>query len=146
MGAGGASSKVGGRSSRTRGVSSAAAFAAPSMSGTPRQIEYATDLLKRPYDAIGLQADFNESMNKQTKASLKGNNSYLIRANALRAAQSDYANQVKQLGSQVPNLSASQIIDRKSGFMSLAKEIARRELKNAGVDNFVILGEVDSIR
>lgn len=50
MGAGGASSKVRGRSSRTQGASSAAAFA--TLKGTERQINYAKDLRQKANNAL----------------------------------------------------------------------------------------------
>ena len=134
---------MGGRGSSGVGVgrNSAVAFSAPGMSGTARQVEYATDILKNPYNSLTAQIEFNSRMAKNFNGG-----KYKTIVSALQTARNDYANQVSKLGSAVPNLSASMVISRRSGFFETARNLARRELSKVGLSNIEILNIVNNIR
>lgn len=134
MGGRGSSGAGGGRSS-------AVAFSAPRMSGTARQVEYASDILKNPYNSLTAQIEFNSRMAKNPNGG-----KYKTIVSALQTARNNYANQVRELGGAVPNLSASMVISRRSGFFETARNLARRELLKAGLSNMEILNIVDNIR
>lgn len=120
---------MGGRGSAgsAGGMGRVAEFSAPRMSGSEKQVAWATDILREPYTALGGQAKSHERTAKEL-----GNHGgrELEQARAYRNAQNRYAEQVKQLGEL--NLTAGQVIDRKNRFMGIARAIAEDEFKRRG--------------
>lgn len=101
----------------------------PRISGSERQVSWASDILRTPYLNLGNAASQHERMAKSL-----GSNGARERdqASAYRAAQKRYADQVKDLG-KGKEMPASQIIDRRYGFFRVAQNIAMDEFKKRGM-------------
>lgn len=101
----------------------------PHITGSERQVSWANDILRVPYQNLGSAAASHERIAKEL-----GRNGGRERdkANAYRAAQKRYADQVKDLGSG-KEMSASQIIDRRFGFSKVAQNIAEDEFRKRGM-------------
>lgn len=121
---------MGGRGSAggaSGGMGRVAEFSAPRMSGSEKQVAWATDILREPYTALDGEAKSHE---RTAKALGSHGGRELEQARAYRNAQNRYAEQVKQLGEL--NLAAGQVIDRKDRFMGIARAIAEDEFKRRG--------------
>ncbi len=121
---------MGGRGSAggaSGGIGRAEEFSAPRMSGSEKQVAWATDILREPYAALDGAAKLHERIAKQL-----GNHGgrELELAGAYRNAQNRYANQVKQLGEL--NLTARQVIERRTQFRGVARALAEDEFKRRG--------------
>lgn len=100
----------------------------PALSGSTRQVQYAQDILNRGYDALGQAARSEESIMAQLGAKATQDNLANQRAQAYRAAQSRYAEQVKSL-KRLGTMQASQIINQRTGLERIARNLAEDEFK-----------------
>ena len=135
MGAGGASSKVGGRSTRGAGKVNVKVgdvrpkqLDMPNLSGSSRQISYAQDILNRGYDNLGQAARNEERLFSELKNGATRDNPVYQRAQAYRAAQERYADQVKSL-KRLGTMQASQIINQRTQLDRIARSLAEDEFR-----------------
>lgn len=119
---------MGGRGSS--GGGSGGGFKAPAMSGTEKQVAYARDILKRPYDNLGQAAAVADRNVKRFEATIPEDaKKYRGQAAAYRAAQKEYAKGVSELKAPSGQLSASMVIERKNRFGGIAEKIAESEFR-----------------
>lgn len=137
MGAGGASSKVGGRSTRGAGKVNVKVgdvrpkqLDMPNLSGSSRQISYAQDILNRGYDNLGQAARNEERLFSELKNGATRDNPVYQRAQAYRAAQERYAEQVKSL-KRLGTMQASQIINQRTQLDRIARSLAEDEFRKS---------------
>lgn len=125
---GGRGSGGGSRSGRGGG------FSLPEITGSDRQVQWAKDILRTPYENLGNAANSHDNIANQLGSNGSDQRN---RANAYRAAQQRYANQVRELGGGNP-VSASQIIDRRTGFSRVAQNIAMDEFRKRGLNQIEV--------
>lgn len=100
----------------------------PALSGSPRQVQYAKDILNRGYDNLGQAARAEESIIVQLGKKATQDNSANQRAQAYRVAQNRYAEQIKSL-KQMGTMQASQIINQRIGLEKIARNLAADEFR-----------------
>lgn len=101
----------------------------PRISGSKRQVSWANDILRTPYQNLGNAATTHERI---AKALGSNGASEREQASAYRAAQKRYADQVRDLGSG-KEVSANQIIDRRTVFSRIAQNITVDEFRKRGL-------------
>lgn len=99
----------------------------PALTGTEKQIDWATDILKKPHELMLANAKLREKF-----AAKAGGTRELKEADALKAAAKRYAAQIATL----PNMEAKQIIDKRSGLRDIAYNILVDEYKKRGFKPF----------
>ena len=124
---------MGGRGSSGSG---AGGFKLPALSGSEKQVSWAKDILTHPYDIMGSWA---KSFAKQAAAFDKGGkgdgDAERQTADAYKAAQKRYAQEVKSLGKMFPSgMKASQIIDMKPRINDMANYIIKDEYKKRKIN------------
>lgn len=100
----------------------------PTLSGSEKQISWAKDILKSPYDMLGKNAEIKEkeaSAFDRASSNGHGGDRERSEAAAMRAAQKRYAKEVSTL----PDMAASAIIDKRSGLKAVANNILQDEYK-----------------
>lgn len=134
-GRGSSSSKANGRSTRSAGKINIkvgevrpAQLDMPNLSGSPRQISYAQDILNRGYDNLGQAARNEERLFSELKNGATRDNPIYQRAQAYRAAQERYADQVKSL-KRLGAMQASQIINQRTQLDRIARSLAEDEFR-----------------
>lgn len=127
---------MGGRGSSGRGAGTGGGFKLPTLSGSEKQVSWAKDILTHPYDIMGSWA---KSFERQADAFDKGGKGYgdeeRQTADAYKAAQKRYAQEVKSLGKMFPSgMKASQIIDMKPRINDMANYIIKDEYKKRKIN------------
>ena len=100
----------------------------PNLSGSSRQISYAQDILNRGYDNLGQAARNEERLFSELKNGATRDNPVYQKAQAYRAAQERYADQVKSL-KRLGTMQASQIINQRTKLERIARNLAEDEFK-----------------
>lgn len=119
---------MGGRGSSGGKTAKAAAFKAPSLTGSDRQKQYAADILKGPHDSLGRGAASEENVAKQVGWNTKSRAKY----DAYVSAQNRYASEIGALSQRGP-VNAGQVIERRSIFTARAKQLAEDEFRKRGL-------------
>lgn len=101
------------------------------MTGTEKQISYATDILTNPYATMGANAKLRDrTAALLDKTSKKAGDRERKVADAFRAAQKRWAAETAKL----PDMPASKIIEKRSALDRIAYNILRDEYKKRGFD------------
>lgn len=127
---------MGGRGSNGGGGVGNGGFRLPTLSGSEKQVSWAKDILTHPYDSMGSWA---KSFEKQADAFDKGGKGYgdseRETANAYKAAQKRYAQEVKSLEKMFPSgMKASQVIDMRPRINDMANNIIKDEYKKRKIN------------
>lgn len=119
---------MGGRGGRGGAKKNGGGLKIPMLSGSEKQVSWANDILKTPYDMLGKNAEAKEKEAAAfDKASSSGHGGDRERseAAAMRAAQTRYAKEVSSL----PSMAASAIIDKRNALKEVANNILKDEYK-----------------
>ena len=100
----------------------------PNLSGSSRQISYAQGILNRGYDNLGQAARNEERLFSELKNGATRDDPIYQRAQAYRAAQERYADQVKSL-KRLGTMQASQIINQRTQLDRIARSLAEDEFR-----------------
>ena len=119
------------RGGATRG---AAKLVMPELSGSEKQVSWATDILRSPFDTMGLRAKSLEKNADVFDKTKKGSGERERKeADAYKAAQRRYAQEVENLKKQFPSgMKASQVIFEKGRINTIANRIIQDEYKKRG--------------
>lgn len=129
---------MGGRGS-SGSVVSRGGFSLPAVAGSAKQISYANDIMKSPYDRLGLAAKNADTLNKR----MGGKNSYAKEAEAFKAAQRQYSRDIQELAKRGGDrFTASFVIQKKYGFLERARNIAFEEFKKRGLDTTLVNSKI----
>lgn len=105
-------------------------FSAPAMTGSERQVSWAKDIIETPYRNLGQKAETAATIAKRFEGSGVSAADYRAEESAYRSAQREYARQVNDLANRAPGgLTASQVIDRRGVFQTLANQISEEQLR-----------------
>lgn len=120
---------MGGRGSS--GGGSGGGFKAPTLTGSEKQVAWATDILRSPYDTMAARAKSYEKQANSFDKMKKGNgDSERQEAAAYKAAQKRYSAEISNLKRMNPSgMKASQIIDKRAGINAIANNIIAEEYK-----------------
>ena len=108
-----------------------AGFKIPTLTGSEKQVSWATDILKNPYDTMVANAKMLEKQAIDLEKTKKGyGDEFREQASAFKAAQQRYTAEIANLVKMFPNgMKASEIIDKKSGIKAIANTILAAEYK-----------------
>ena len=111
-------------------------FKTPTLTGSEKQVSWATDILRRPYDTMASMAKSYEKQADAFDKVKKGNgDAERQEAAAYKAAQKRYAAEVSNLQKMNPGgMKASQIIDKRAGINAIANNIIKDEYKKRKIN------------
>lgn len=135
MGSRGSKGSSGGKSGGRSGRDKVAALKLPTLAGSEKQVSWATDILRTPYELMGKNAEIKQKQAAAfDKASTNGTGGDNERneAAALRAAQTRYAKEISSL----PGMEAKTIIDKRAGIKDIANNILKDEYKKRKLSLF----------
>lgn len=133
---------MGGRGSS--GGGGGGGFKTPTLTGSEKQVSWATDILRSPYDTMEARAKSYEKQANSFDKIKKGNgeNERQV-ASAYKSAQKRYAAEISNLPKMNPNgMKASDIIDKRSGINAIANNIIADEFKKRPALKYEIPGKV----
>lgn len=106
-------------------------FKAPTLTGSEKQVSWATDILRSPYDTMATRAkSYEKQANSFDKMKEGSGDSERQEAEAYKAAQKRYAAEISVLQKMNPNgMKASDIIDKRGGINAIANNIIADEYK-----------------
>lgn len=118
---------MGGRGSSGEGSRS---FSAPTMSGSEKQVSWAKDIIETPYRNLGQRAESAAIVARRFESTGGKAADYRAEEAAYRSAQTEYARRVGELASRATGgLAASQVINKRNVFQTLADQIAQDQLR-----------------
>lgn len=119
-------------------------FKTPTLTGSEKQIAWATDILRSPYDTMTARAKSYEKQANFFGKIKKGNgDSESQEAAAYKAAQKRYAAEISNLKRMNPGgMKASQIIDNRTGINAIANNIIADEYKKRPALKYRTSGKV----
>lgn len=119
-------------------------FKAPTLTGSEKQVAWATDILRSPYDTMAARAKSYEKQADSFDKIKKGNgDSERQEAKAYKAAQKRYAAEVSSLQKMNPNgMKASDIIDKRGRINAIANNIIADEFKKRPALKYSTPGKV----
>lgn len=123
---------MGGRGGAGMGGSSGGeGFKLPTLTGSEKQVSWATDILRNPYDMMEANAKRFEKQADDLDKTKKGyGDEFRDEASAFKAAKQRYAAEIATLVKMFPNgMKASEVIDKKSGIKTIATNILADEYK-----------------
>lgn len=120
---------MGGRGSS--GGGGGGGFKAPTLTGSEKQVSWATDILRNPYDTMAANAKrFEKQANDLDKTKKGYGSEFREESSAFKAAQKRYASEISNLSKLYPNgMKASDIIDKRGGIKAIASNILADEYK-----------------
>lgn len=133
---------MGGRGSSGGGGGSG--FKAPTLTGSEKQVAWATDILRSPYDTMMARAKSYEKQADSFDKIKKGDGDLERQEAAVyKAAQRRYAAEISNLKRMNPGgMKASQIIDKRAGINAIANNIIADEYKKRPALKYRVPGKV----
>lgn len=133
---------MGGRGSS--GGGGGGGFKVPTLTGSEKQVSWATDILRSPYDTMAARAKSYEKQANSFDKMKKGNgDSERQEAEAYKVAQKRYAAEISGLQKMKPSgMKASDIIDRRGSINAIANNIIADEYKKRPALKYRIPGKV----
>lgn len=135
---------MGGRGSTGGSSGGGGGIKLPELKGSEKQVSWATDILRSPYDTMEARAKSYEKQANSFDKIKKGNgeNERQV-ASAYKSAQKRYAAEISNLPKMNPNgMKASDIIDKRSGINAIANNIIADEFKKRPALKYEIPGKV----